>query len=235
MQQHDPAVTTRRIRPLADMGEALSVARHDRIILALVSSKATYAIGAGVVSQLAVLATDVFGSGDAGSGLLIAARGVGTGLGPLLAARWARGAMRRILTVCGWSSIAFATAYALAAWSPTLAVAFVFVALAHLGGGAQWTLSTIGLQQQVDDAVRGRVMSGDFAIVTLVLSITSIAAGVVSGVIGVRGAITVFAGLAAVSGTAYLLLTRGIRMLPPHVQSGADFAHSSGHDKGDIG
>ena len=94
-----------------------------------------------------------------------------------------------------------------AAWAPTLALALGFVSLAHLGGGANWTLSTYGLQLRVDDSVLGRVMAGDFAIITLVLSVTSISAGLLSSAVGVQWAITAFALLAAVSGTVYLVST----------------------------
>jgi hypothetical protein len=55
------------------------------------------------------------------------------------------------------------------------------------------------------------VMAGDFALVTLVVSVTSIAAGALSSAIGVQGAITVFASAAAAAGTSYLLLTRNLR------------------------
>ena len=193
------------------MREAIGVAREDPVILALMSSKATFAIGAGVVSQLAVLASEVHGSGDRGRGLLIAARGLGAGLGPVVASRWVAGDLRRVLTLCGWAAIVFGGAYIGTAWAPTLALALAFVTLAHLGGGAQWTLSTYGLQMRVDDAVLGRVMAGDFAIVTLVLSVTSVAAGALSSAVGVQWAITTFAGAAAVAGTSYLLLTRNLR------------------------
>jgi hypothetical protein len=201
----------RKMRPVGDMGEAISLARSDPVILALMSSKATFAIGAGIVSQLAVLASEVHGSGDRGRGLLLAVRGLGTALGPLLAVRWTGGDLRRVLTLCGWAAIGFAGAYVGAAWMPTLALAAGFVLLAHLGGGAQWTLSTYGLQMRVDDAVLGRVMAGDFAILTLVLSVTSVAAGALSSVVGVQWTITVFAGAAAAAGTSYLLLTRNLR------------------------
>jgi predicted MFS family arabinose efflux permease len=202
---------TRRVRPIADMREAIAVARQDKVILALMCSKATFAIGAGVVSQLAVLASDVFHSGDRGRGFLLAARGVGSGLGPFLAARWAAGSLKRVMTLCGWAALAFSFTYVGAAWAPTLAVALGFVFLAHLGGGANWTLSTYGLQRRVDDSVLGRVMAGDFAIITLVLSVTSIGAGLLSSAVGVQWAITAFAALAAVAGTVYLVSTRSIR------------------------
>ncbi len=71
--------------------------------------------------------------------------------------------------------------------------------------------STYGLQMRVDDKVLGRVMAGDFAITTLVLSLTSISAGLLSSAVGVKWAITAFTGLAALAGTVYLLTTRGIR------------------------
>lgn len=208
-------VPTTRVRPIADMREAVAVARRDPVILALMSSKATFAVGAGVVSQLAVLVSDVFNSGDRGRGLLLAARGVGSGLGPVLAARWARGSLRRVLTVCGWASISFAVAYTAAAWVPVLALALTLVVLAHLGGGAQWTLSTYGLQLRVEDRLLGRVMAGDFAIVTLVLSLTSLGAGLLSSAVGVQWAITTFAGVAGLAGAVYLVLTRHIRATAP--------------------
>ena len=119
--------------------------------------------------------------------------------------------MRRVLNVCGWASIGFAAAYVGAAWAPTLLLAAVLVMLAHLGGGAQWTLSTYGLQLEVDDPILGRVMAGDFAIVTLVLSVTSVGAGALSTAVGVRWAMTVFAAVAALAGGTYLVLTRNLR------------------------
>ena len=91
------------------------------------------------------------------------------------------------------------------------ALACVFVA--HLGGGAQWTMSTYGLQMRVEPRILGRVMAGDFAIVTLVVSVTSLATGVVSSLVGVREAITIFAGAAALSGCLYLTLTRATALV----------------------
>lgn len=210
-----------RLRPVADMREAIGFARRDGVVLALMASKATFGIGAGIVSQLTVLASEAFHSGDAGRGLLLGARGVGSGLGPIVAARFARGSLHRILLVCGVAACTFSLAYLGTAWAPTLLIASVTVMLAHLGGGAQWTLSTIGLQMRTPDAVRGRIMAGDFAIVTLVLSLTSVAAGLLSEAVGVRVTITTFAAAAGLAGVTYLIASAPVRRT---VRDGAHLA-----------
>jgi len=198
------------MRPLADMAEAVRYARKDHVVLALIASKSTFAIGAGTVSQLPVLATTVFGWGDSGTGMLLAARGVGAGLGPLIASRFTQGSISKVLRVCGLAGIGFSVCYVLAAWSPVIYLAALVIAVAHLGGGAQWTLSTYGLQLRTPDHIRGRVMAGDFAIVTLVMSLTGLGAGVLSETVGVQWTITAFAGAAALAGLVYIAQTRHI-------------------------
>jgi len=201
---------TGRVRPIADMKEAINVAKKDPVILALLCSKMTFAVGAGIVSQLAVLASNVFHVGDSGRGLLIGVRGIGSGLGPILGARIAGRDMAKLLKVCGYAGLVFAVCYVGAALSPFIGMAAVFIALAHLSGGAQWTLSTLGLQIESPDHVRGRVMAGDMAMVNTMIGFTSILAGLTSQFIGVRPAIIIFAAAAAVASVVYLIATAGI-------------------------
>ena len=199
-----------RVRPIADMKEAINVAKKDPVILALLCSKMTFAVGAGIVSQLAVLASNVFNVGDSGRGLLIGVRGIGSGLGPILGARIAGRDMAKLLKVCGYAGLVFAVCYVGAALSPFIGMAAVFIALAHLSGGAQWTLSTLGLQMEAPDHVRGRVMAGDMAMVNTMIGFTSILAGLTSQFIGVRPAIIIFSAAAAVASVVYLFATAGI-------------------------
>lgn len=211
MQEARTKTKSRRIHPIRDMGEALHLAKSDPAIMSLLMSKMTFAVGAGVVSQLAVYAADSFNSGDAGRGLMLGLRGLGSALGPLVAARFVKDDLSRVILVCGISGLGFAGGYLAAAASPILIVAAIFIGLAHLGGGAQWTLSTYGLQMRCPDEMRGRVLAGDFALITLSLGLSSLAAGVVSEYIGARGAITVFALLAVCASVVYLLATRTVR------------------------
>jgi predicted MFS family arabinose efflux permease len=211
MQEARTKTKSRRIHPIRDMGEALHLAKSDPAIMSLLMSKMTFAVGAGVVSQLAVYAADSFNSGDAGRGLMLGLRGLGSALGPLVAARFVKDDLSRVILVCGISGLGFAGGYLAAAASPILIMAAIFIGLAHLGGGAQWTLSTYGLQMRCPDEMRGRVLAGDFALITLSLGLSSLAAGVVSEYIGARGAITVFALLAVCASVVYLLATRAVR------------------------
>lgn len=212
----DPALRRHRLRPVADMREALGHARQDPVLLALILSKTTFAVGSGVVSQLAVLASDVFKGGDASRGVLIGARGLGAGIGPLLASRYTGNDLGRVIRVCGYSSLVFSCCYVIGAWMPVFVLAAIFITMAHLGGGAQWTLSTFGLQMRSPDEMRGRIIAGDFALVTLMMSVTSASAGVLSDAIGVRAAITSFAVAAAVASVIYVNATRHLHTQLPH-------------------
>ena len=209
--QEERGATRAPVRPIADMREALELARRDSTILALLASKMTFAIGAGVVSQLAVYAADAFAAGDAGRGYLLGARGIGSGLGPIIGARFAKGDLRRVLLVCGVAGTVFSIGYMAAAAAPVLLVAALCVMFAHLGGGAQWTLSTYGLQVRAPDEMRGRVLAGDFALITLSLAFSSVAAGVVSEQVGSRATVAIFGAVAAAASLVYLLLTRNVR------------------------
>ena len=211
MQEARAAGHSKKIRPILDMREALHLAKSDAAIMSLLMSKMTFAIGAGVVSQLAVFAADSFNSGDAGRGIMLGLRGVGSALGPLLAARFVKNDLSKVILVCGVAGLGFAGGYLAAAASPIFIVACVCIGFAHLGGGAQWTLSTYGLQMRCPDEMRGRVLAGDFALITLSLGLSSLLAGVVSEIIGARGTIAVFALLAICASLIYLFATRTVR------------------------
>jgi MFS family permease len=201
-----------RMRPLADMREAFGYARRDSVLLSLLASKATFGMGAGIVGLLAVLVKDELHGGDAATGLLIAARGVGVALGPLIAARLIGPSLSRVLLMCGAAGLVFGVCYLGLSVAPALWMAAAFGFLAHLGGGAQWTLSTYGLQRRAPDHIRGRILAGDFGIVTFIITLSNLAAGGLAGWLGSRAAIAIFATLTIAVATLYLVLTRSVRL-----------------------
>jgi MFS family permease len=196
--------------PFRDMREAVQYARRDNAVLALILSKASFAIGAGMVSQLPVLASSVYHWKDGGTGMLLGARGLGAGLGPIIAARFTRGKVSRVLQVCGIAGLSCSFFYLFAGVAPVIYLAALFIALAHLGGGSQWTLSTYGLQLRTPDHIRGRVLAGDFAIVTLVMTFSGLGAGALSSATSVRPTIITFSVVGAIAGFAYLRYTKPI-------------------------
>lgn len=204
-----------RMRPLADTAAALRFARREPAVLALLGSKMGFGVTGGVVSVLALVSTETFSRGDSGTGLLLAARGAGVVVGPFVAGRLARRGMHGILLACAWSALVFAGGYALVAAAPLFGLALIAVAVAHLGGGAQWTLSTMGLQMAVPDALRGRVLAADFALVSLSLSISFPGFGALAGWLGPTPALLVAVATSAGWGVAYLFLTRRVRSGEP--------------------
>ncbi len=72
-------------------------------------------------------------------------------------------------------------------------------------------MSTYGLQVRAPDEIRGRILAADFAFVTLILSVTTTAAGGLASIVGPRPTIATFALLGVLAGTTYLLLTRHLR------------------------
>jgi predicted MFS family arabinose efflux permease len=211
MQQQRTTEHRSRMRPFADMKEAIHYAKSDHTILALLSSKTMFAFGAGTVSQLSVLAIDVFNKGDGGSGMLLAARGFGASIGPFLIMRFVRNNMPRLLKVCGTAGIAYAVLYVATAASPNIWIACLCVMGAHLGGGAQWTLSTYGLQVRVPDHILGRVLAGDMALAILVMGTSSFAAGILGELLPIRLAIAVIGATSGITAVVFLLATMGIR------------------------
>jgi len=210
-QPRDARSHVERMHPLSDMREAVGYARRDHALLALLASKATFALGAGMVGLLALLATHQLHGGDGATGLLLGARGLGAAVGPVVAARMLGPRLSRLLLLTGFSGLAFGVFYLCLSVTTTLWLAATPVLVAHLGGGAQWTLSTYGLQRRAPDHILGRVIAGDFGIVTLIITLSNLAAGALAGVAGTTWAFAVFSTLCLIASTTYLIVTRPIR------------------------
>jgi MFS family permease len=162
-------------RPLA---QAIDYVRAHPPVLALLTSKAGFAVfGAGAVALLPILALDVFAAGDAGTGLLFGARGVGVLLGPFVIRRLLGGIDRRLLLAIGFTMATWGLSYLGTAFAPTLAVAAIAVLFGHAGAGSQWSFSSYGLQRYTADEFRGRVFGLDFAAVTLTSTVSQLLFG----------------------------------------------------------
>lgn len=163
--------------------ETIRYARTHPRVLALLTSKGGYGLGAGVVAMLSVFGKEIFHAGAFGIGVLFAARGLGALLGPFLARAVAQrdDALYKLIPL---SILLFALGYIGLGLSKTLLVGSIAICVAHLGGGAQWQISTYGLQRETPDNIRGRVFSADYGFVTLTMAISSLVAGIASDHLG---------------------------------------------------
>lgn len=167
--------------------ETFGYARRDHRVLALLSVKAGFGLGAGgILVLITVFARDVFHGGDGLTGLLMFGRGVGALAGPFLARRLLGPGDRRLFAVIGLALGTFGLGYVLFGLAPVVALAVPAIMLAHLGGGAQWTVSTYGLQRIVPDRIRGRIFAIDNSLITFAFTISGLASGWIAERVGPR-------------------------------------------------
>jgi MFS family permease len=206
MQQATPGAMSGSIR------EAIAYIRGAPVVLRLMFAKVGVSAANGTVGLLPAFASRRFAGTDIATGLLFAARGLGAMLGPVLA-RFAIGATptsRAIVLACGISTLSYAVTYAVFAAVYVFAIAMVLVVIAHLGGGAQWSLSTYGLQRQTPDHVRGRVMALDYGLATLSIGASAIAAGVLADSMGEAPTTWILCVIGAVYAVAWLGWSRSV-------------------------
>ena len=211
MQERKADAKREPVRPIADMREAFHYAKENNVIFALMASKTTQAVGAGAVGQLAVLAIDAFNTGDGGSGLLLAARGIGASIGPFIFMRYARNNMPRLLLLCGSAGLMWSAFYLFASGSPSFWLTALLIGAAHIGGGAIWTMASYGLQISSPDHIRGRVIAGDMGFAMLMTGISAVVTGLLGEIFPIRIAIAIIAGISGLASLSYLLGTIGLR------------------------
>jgi MFS family permease len=210
-----PFAEQRATEDHAGVGEAtvetIQYARRDHRVLALLAVKFGWGIAAGVLVLIPLLAHREYHAGDVGIGLLMASRGVGALIGPFVG-RSALGPQdRRIFGAIGLALAVFGLGYSLLGLVPGLLLAMPTVALAHVGGGAQWTLSSYGLQRIVPDRIRGRIFAFDGMLVTLTFGLSSLLTGWLADSFGPR---VTAAGMGAVAigwAVVWSLLTTDVR------------------------
>lgn len=140
------------------------LATNPRVAL-LGSVKASWALaGGGSLLVLPIIGNEVFPIGRDGAvsiGLLYAARGIGTAMGPV-AARWWGGQSVRFMRRCLVPSFLLGAAgYLLVGWASGPVAATLGVVLAHVGGSVAWVFSTVLLQIATPDAYRGRIFAAE--------------------------------------------------------------------------
>lgn len=176
-------------------------------------AKATWAVSGGaLVYMLALLGDRIAPSAlAAGIGVLFMARGIGTGVGPVIV-RALFSDRRQWPAVIGGAIVMCGLCYlgiGLVPWRASLAMIVLIcaiVVMAHAASGGNWVLSTVILQKRTEDRYRGRVFSTDWLLVMSAESLSILAGGAILefGWLSLEGAVQAFAALQIGSGLAWL-------------------------------
>lgn len=116
-------------------------------------------------------------SGMLGMSLLMACRGIGALLGPIVSGYWAGSSLERMRRGILYAFVAAGLGYIALGVAPNVACACIAIVLAHAGGSTLWVFSTTLLQLQTGDRFRGRVFSAEFAFSVITMSASSAGAG----------------------------------------------------------
>lgn len=183
--------------------------RGQPALFRIVFAKASWNIAGGGLAgvYLVLMGADVQGFGAAfGFGLFFFARGVGTGLGPILARAFLKNE-EAWPSLVGYLIIVSGLVYFLVGISVSYAlwITVLLVILAHSASGANWVLSTVMMQQWVEDEVRGRVFSADMLILSVAFSTSTSVAGYLmeNTDLGIQNGIMMFASVMVLSGIAF--------------------------------
>jgi MFS family permease len=165
--------------------------------------------GAFQVVQVSI-AEKIFVIGEGGGtslGLLYAAVGVGTGLGPIVVRGITgdRGSALRVAIVAAYAISA--AGLAIVATLSSFGIVLFGTLLRGIGAGLGWVFSTQLLLQLLPDRVRGRVFSTEFAMLTLANAIAAAGSGWLldNGTVDISGLLTWMTILVLVPGLLWSL------------------------------
>lgn len=194
----------------ADLREGLVYLFSHREVLRLSLAKTAWALGGSALVYFLTQLGPKLTPEDAalGIGILYSARGLGTGIGPILA-RQIRD--RRVwMLVTGLAITASGVFYLGVAGIGVSYWVLVPIVIAHAASGANWVLSTVMLQERVPDHMRGRVFAAELMVLTAVEAVVVLAAAAMleTGAVTLTLAFVLFSVVQIASGLAYLRWTR---------------------------
>ena len=181
--------------------------RHKPQIGRIVLAKASWVLGGGAcVYMLALLGENISPEHHAASiGILFAARGIGTGIGPVLGRLWFKD-REKWPALLGVSVMVSGAFYIMIGFMPWSYLIILPVVVAHAASGLNWVFSTVMLQERTKDAFRGRVFSTDWLIVMSADTVSILAASLVleNHLLDLRQTLIVFASLQLITGFFWL-------------------------------
>jgi predicted MFS family arabinose efflux permease len=173
-------LTLSRALGISQTVEGVRYVLHRSRVLALLLVKPAWGLGGGILTLLPIFGERVFPVGKSaalGIGVLFAARGIGTAIGPIVARRISGEGSKRMQNTIGIAFLIGGAFYMAFGSTRSFGTALIVLALAHTGGSILWVFSTVLLQRGVEDNFRGRVFAAEFALMTLTMAASNYLTG----------------------------------------------------------
>lgn len=165
---------------ISDTIEGVRYVKDRTRVFALLMVKPAWGLGGGILTLLAVFGERIFPVGKSaatGIGVLFAARGIGTAVGPIVARRIAGEGDKRMQISIGIAFLIGGIFYIAFGSSYNFVFALIVLGIAHMGGSILWVFSTVLLQRNVQDDFRGRVFAAELALLTLTMAASNYMTG----------------------------------------------------------
>src|SRR5678816_889439 len=173
-------VSLGRLLGITETIEGIKYVKDRPRVLAALLVESAWGLGGGILTLLAVFGAKIFPVGNSpatGIGVLFAARGIGTAVGPIVARRMAGEVDRRMQVWIGIAFLIGGVFYAAFGSATSFVVALIVLGVAHCGGSILWVFSTVLLQRTVDDKFRGRVFAAELALLTFTMAASNYTTG----------------------------------------------------------
>lgn len=172
----DEAERKRTRNPLTGIKEGFRYLFNNHQVLRPTLAKGCFTMLLGGLTYMLILVSEeVLMMGSVGLGLLYSARGVGTGIGPVIGRR-IFDSERDWVRAMGYCMMFGGAMYSIVGMTTSLVIMMVFVFIAHAASGANWVMSTVLLQRRTPDTYRGRIFSTEWLLFTLTQSASVVAA-----------------------------------------------------------
>jgi MFS family permease len=173
-------VSLGRLLGITETIEGIKYVKDRPRVLAAFLVKPAWGLGGGILTLLAGFGERIFPVGKnaaQGIGVLFAARGIGTAVGPIVARRISGEGNRRLQTSIGIAFLIAGVFYDLFGSATSFIFELVVLGTAHCGASIIWVFSTVILQRTVADNFRGRVFAAELALVTLTMAASNYLTG----------------------------------------------------------
>lgn len=166
-----------------DLRQGVRYLAQNRDVATYTFIKTFWGLAQGSALAFTLLAHSVFPIGVEGAisiGLIFAARGVGAGIGPILAERLGGSSVGFLRRAIGPAFLVGALGFFAAGVAPTLGLVLLAACLGAMGGSTQWVFSTSLIQLSAPPRLLGRIFSVEQAGFTLAAALSNYSLGILS-------------------------------------------------------